>query len=164
MTATLSATQAKYAEGIMTYADGEFLHHYLTIKNTMTESIRGDQRAGQAMEFYALLVHTSSTHAGFEYAILPGATATSGTTSRLTAGSPPSTAPCCAPCWCAKKANQLHLLSVVSPAWIGKGKTIAVRQAPTNFGRVAFALDQPQDGHGRAPSQHGVYCGRRARS
>jgi GH15 family glucan-1,4-alpha-glucosidase len=28
VTATLKATQAKYAEGIMTYANGEFLHHY----------------------------------------------------------------------------------------------------------------------------------------
>ena len=35
VTATLRATQAKYKEGIMTYADGEFLHHYLTIKNTL---------------------------------------------------------------------------------------------------------------------------------
>ena len=68
ITATLRATQAKYKEGIMTYADGEFLHHYLTIKNTMTEIIRGDQE--QALhEFYALLLHTSSTHAGFEYKI-----------------------------------------------------------------------------------------------
>ena len=68
VTATLKATQAKYAEGIMTYANGEFLHHYLTIKNTMTEVIRGDQE--QALqEFYALLLHTSSTHAGFEFAI-----------------------------------------------------------------------------------------------
>jgi hypothetical protein len=39
--------------------------------------------------------------------------------------------------------NQLHLLSVVSPAWIGEGKTISVRQAPSNFGAVAFTLDQP---------------------
>ncbi len=70
VTATLKATQAKYAEGIMTYADGEFLHHYLTIKNTLTETIRGDQE--QAInEFYAILVHTSSTNAGFEYKIRP---------------------------------------------------------------------------------------------
>ena len=27
-----------------------------------------------------------------------------------------------------------------------KGKTIAVRQAPTNFGLLTFTLDQPQDG------------------
>ena len=46
VTATLKATQAKYAEGIMTYADGEFLHHYLTIKNTMTESHPGRSGAG----------------------------------------------------------------------------------------------------------------------
>jgi hypothetical protein len=70
VTATLKATQAKYAEGIMTYADGEFLHHYLTIKNTMTEAIRGDQEQA-VRELYALLLHTSSTHAGFEFAILP---------------------------------------------------------------------------------------------
>ena len=70
VTATLKATQAKYAEGIMTYANGEYLHHYLTIKNTMTETIRGDQQQAVS-EFYALLVHTSSTHAGFEFAIRP---------------------------------------------------------------------------------------------
>ena len=58
-------------------------------------------------------------------------------------GLPPSTEPCCAPCWCAKKANQLHLLSVVSPEWIGAGKEISVSQAPTNFGSIAFTLDQP---------------------
>ena len=42
-----------------------------------------------------------------------------------------------------EEGNQLHLLSAVSPAWIGKGKTIAVRQAPTYFGPVAFTLTQP---------------------
>jgi hypothetical protein len=41
--------------------------------------------------------------------------------------------------------DQLHLLSVVSPEWIGKGKTIAVAQAPTWFGTVAFTLDQPRE-------------------
>ena len=41
VTATLKATQAKYAEGIMTYdyAHKDLLHLYLTIKNTMTEVI-----------------------------------------------------------------------------------------------------------------------------
>ena len=70
VTATLRAVQAKYAEGIMTYANGEFLHHYLTIKNTMTETIRGDQQQA-SNEFYAILLHTSSTNAGFEYKIRP---------------------------------------------------------------------------------------------
>ena len=45
-----------------------------------------------------------------------------------------------------EEGRQLHLLSVVSPAWIGKGKKIAVSQAPTYFGTVAFTLEQPQEG------------------
>jgi hypothetical protein len=142
VTATLKATQNKYAEGIMTYANGEFLHHYLTIKNTMTEAIRGDQE--QALhEFYALLLHTSSTNAGFEYKIYPW-----GNRNFEDNLSPHG--------WFAAEyrtllrtmlvredGNQLHLLSVVSPAWIGKGKSIAVKQTPTNFGSVAFILEQP---------------------
>jgi hypothetical protein len=142
VTATLKATQAKYAEGIMTYANGEFLHHYLTIKNTMTEVIRGDQE--QALhEFYALLLHTSSTNAGFEYKIYPW-----GNRNFEDNLSPHG--------WFAAEyrtllrtmlvredGNQLHLLSVISPAWIGAGKSISVRQAPSNFGAVAFTLDQP---------------------
>jgi hypothetical protein len=142
VTATLKATQAKYAEGIMTYANGEFLHHYLTIKNTMTETIRGDQQ--QALkEFYALLVHTSSTNTGFEFKIYPW-----GNRNFEDNLSPHG--------WFAaeyrtllrtmlvrEEGNHLHLLSVVSPSWIGAGKRISVRQAPSNFGAVAFTLDQP---------------------
>ncbi len=103
VTATLKATQAKYAEGIMTYADGKFLHHYLTIKNTMTETIRGDQE--QAIrEFYAILLHTSSANAGFEYNIRPWGDRNFGATSRRMAGSPRSTARSCGPCSSASKA------------------------------------------------------------
>jgi hypothetical protein len=141
---TLKVTQAKYAEGIMTYADGEFLHHYLTIKNTLTETIRGDQE--QALrEFYALLLHTSSTHAGFEFAILPW-----GNRNFEDNLAPHG--------WFAaeyrtllrnmlvrEEGNELHLLSVVSPEWMGKGKSIAVSGAPTNFGTVGFKLDQTGD-------------------
>lgn len=129
----------------MTYANGEFLHHYLTIKNTMTEAIRGDQ--GQALkEFYALLLHTSSTNAGFEFDIYPW-----GSRNFEDNLSPHG--------WFAAEyrtllrtmlvredGNQLHLLSVVSPVWIGAGKRITVRQAPTNFGTLAFTLDQPSAG------------------
>jgi hypothetical protein len=45
-----------------------------------------------------------------------------------------------------EEGNRLHLLSVVSPDWIGQGKTVAVSQAPTYFGEVAFTLEQPQNG------------------
>jgi hypothetical protein len=147
VTATLKATQAKYAEGIMTYADGEFLHHYLTIKNTMTETIRGDaaDQEQAVKELYGLLIHTSSTHAGFEFAILPW-----GDRNFQDNLAPHG--------WFAAEyrtllrtmlvredGDDLHLLSVLSPEWIGSGKTIAVKQAPTYFGDVAFTLDQPSD-------------------
>ena len=161
VTATLKATQAKYAEGIMTYANGEFLHHYLTIKNTMTEVVRGDQE--QALkEFYALLLHTSSTHAGFEFAILPW-----GDRNFQDNLSPHG--------WFAAEyrtllrnmlvredGDQLHLLSVVSPEWMGKGKKISVTNAPTSFGTVGFKLEQTANDEGvlnldahftRAPSK-----------
>ncbi len=166
VTATLKATQARYAEGIMTYANGEFLHHYLTIKNTMTEVIRGDQE--QALkEFYALLVHTSSTHAGFEFAILPW-----GDRNFEDNLAPHG--------WFAaeyrtllrnmlvrEEGDQLHLLSVVSPAWMGKGKTIGVSNVPTSFGKVGFKLEQTGDDGAilhldanftRAPSKIVLHC------
>jgi hypothetical protein len=142
VTQTLLRSQARYQEGITTYTepdDGEFLHHYLTIKNTLTEVVRGDQQ--QAMrEFYAELLHTSSTHAGFEYAIRPWG-------SRDFEGN-------LAPHgWFAadyrnllrnmmlrEGGDTLHLLSTVSPEWIGRGKTIRVERAPSTFGMTAFTL------------------------
>lgn len=145
VTATLKATQAKYAEGIMTYADGKFLHDYLTIKNTMTETIRGDQE--QALkELYALLVHTSSTNAGFEYNIRPWGDRNFGNNLAPHGWFAAEYRTLVRTMLVREQGDQLHLLSVLSPAWIGEGKTIAVRQAPTYFGPLAFTLDQPQEG------------------
>jgi hypothetical protein len=142
VTATLLRSQARYQEGITTYTepdDGQFLHHYLTIKNTLTELVRGEQQ--QAIrEFYAELLHTSSTHAGFEYAIRPWG-------SRDFEGN-------LAPHgWFAadyrnllrnmmlrEDGETLHLLSAVSPEWIGSGKSIRVERAPSTFGTTAFTL------------------------
>ncbi len=123
----------------MTYADGEFLHHYLTIKNTMTETIRGDQQ--QALnELYAILLHTSSTNAGFEYKIRPWGDRNFGDNLAPHGWFAAEYRTLLRTMLVREEGNQLHLLSVVSPAWIGKGKTIAVRQAPTYFGPVAFTL------------------------
>jgi hypothetical protein len=142
VSATLLHSQAHYQEGITTYTepdDGQFLHHYLTIANTLTELVRGDQQQA-VREFYAELLHTSSTHAGFEYAIRPWG-------SRDFEGN-------LAPHgWFAsdfrnllrnmmlrEDGDTLHLLSAVSPAWIGSGKTIHVEQAPSTYGTTAFTL------------------------
>lgn len=122
----------------MTYGQGRWLHHYLTMKNTETETIRGDQQLA-VEELYALLVHTSSTHAGFEYCILPWSTRDFAQNL-----SPHG--------WFAAKFRmalrnmmvreeqdrRLHLLSVVSPEWVKPGQEISVKRAPTNFGQVNF--------------------------
>jgi hypothetical protein len=145
VTATLNATRAKYQEGIMTYGDGRWLHHYLTMKNTETETIRGDQQLA-VEELYALLLHTSSTHAGFEYCILPWSTRDFAQNL-----SPHG--------WFAAKFRvalrdmmvreeadrRLHLLSVVSPEWLKPGDTISVKRAPTNFGEVNFEVQSGND-------------------
>ncbi len=138
VTATLNATRAKYQEGIMTYGQGRWLHHYLTMKNTETETIRGDEQLA-VEELYALLVHTSSTHAGFEYCIVPWSTRDFAQNL-----SPHG--------WFAAKFRmalrnmlvreeqdrRLHLLSVISPDWVRPGQGISVKRAPTNFGQVNF--------------------------
>ena len=147
VTATLRNAQSRYQEGISTYAepdDGVFLHHYLTIKNTLTELVRGEQE--QAMrEFYAELLHTSSTHGGFEYAIRPWGT-------RDFEGNLAPHA------WFAadyrnllrnmlirEQGRSLHLLSAISPEWIGPGKRIQVTGATTWFGRVNFTFECSTD-------------------
>lgn len=139
VTATLAATRAKYQEGIMTYGDGAYLHHYLTMKNTETELIRGEQRLA-IEELYALLLHTSSTHAGFEYSIRPWG-------DRDPDGNLPPHG------WFAAKFRalvrnmfvreqgaDLHLLSALSPAWIKDGEEVRVDRAPSEFGQVDFRL------------------------
>jgi len=142
VTATLKTTQAKYAEGIMTYANGTSLHHYLTIKNTLTETIRGDQEQA-VKEFYALLIHTSSTNAGFEYKIRPWGDRNFGDNLAPHGWFAAEYRTLLRSMLVREQGDQLHLLSVVSPAWIGAGKTIAVSQAPTYFGSVAFTMTQP---------------------
>lgn len=142
VTATLKKTQAKYQEGLITYhqdGQGTYLHHYLTMKNTQTELVRGEQE--QAMrEFYAVLLHTSSTNAGWEYSIRPwGDRDFSGNLAPHG--------------WMAaeyrnllrnmmvrERGKTLHLLSAVSPEWIGAGKQITVERAATYFGVVGFRL------------------------
>jgi hypothetical protein len=145
VTATLRYTQDRYQEGLITYRQpdqGTYLHHYLTIKNTLTELIRGEQE--QAIrELYAVLLHTSSTNAGWEYSIRPwGDRDFSGNLSPHG--------------WFAadfrnllrnmmlrEDGQELHLLSAVSPDWIGAGKDIHVARAVTYFGGYGFDLAMP---------------------
>lgn len=144
ITTTLKTVQGKYQEGLTTYGSGRFLHHYLMIKNTLTEIARREQQQ-PVKDLYALLVHTSSTQEGFEFAIRAWG-------DRDFADNLPPHG------WFAAEyrtmlrammvredGRQVHLLSVMSPEWLGAGKEIRVERAPTEFGEIAFALTQPDD-------------------
>jgi hypothetical protein len=139
VTATLNATRARYKEGIMTYGDGEWLHDYLGFSNTETELLLGDQQLA-VRDLYAELVHTSSTHAGFETDIRAWGDRDFGDNL-----SPHG--------WYAarlridlrnmmvrEQGSNLHLFSAISPDWIRPGSEIDVDRAPTNFGTVDMSL------------------------
>jgi len=144
VTATLNATRAKYQEGIMTYGDGRWLHHYLTMKNTETEVVRGDQQTA-IEELYALLLHTSSTHAGFEFAILPWSTRDFGANLAPHGWFSAKFRALLRNMMVREQGSDLHLLSAISPQWLQPGKAIAVQRAPTDFGQVNFTLSFPAE-------------------
>jgi hypothetical protein len=144
VTKTLEVSRSKYREGIMTYWNQEYLHLYLTMKNTETEVIRGEQEKVLS-EFYSLLVHTSSTQAGFEWSIRAWGDRDFGR--NLTPHG-----------WFAAKfrtllrnmlvreeEQTLHLCSVLSPHWIREGQRLEVMDAPTNFGKIGFSLAFEKD-------------------
>ena len=128
----------KYAEGIMTYGPGlavHGLHHYVTIKLTQNLVNMNRQRDCLA-DFYGWLVHTSSTHAGFEGGIAPW-------DNRDPGGNLPPHG------WSAAMYNgllrnmlvrewdgHLHLFTVLSPAWLKIGSRIALHRMPTEFGLI----------------------------
>lgn len=145
VTATLQATRAKYQEGLMTYGDGRWLHHYLTLKNTETETIRGDQQMA-VEELYAELVHTSSTHAGFEFAIRPWGTRDFHLNLAPHGWFSAKFRAALRNMLVREEDGDLHLLSVVSPEWIRPGEEIRVLRAPTDFGPVDFTLQTLPDG------------------
>jgi hypothetical protein len=145
VTASLATTRAKYQEGIMTYGDGRWLHHYLTMKNTETELMRGEQEQ-VVQELYATLLHTSATHAGFEFSILPWGTRDFGMNLAPHGWFSALYRILLRDMLVREQGDDLHLLSALSPAWVYGGSTVAIRRAPTDFGEVSVRLDCRSDG------------------
>lgn len=154
VTATLEKMhREKYAEGIMTWLG--MLHHYVTINVAQTHVARGE--AEQALrDFYALLLHTGSCQEGFELGPQPWV-------NREVGGNFPPHG------WCAAQINnllrnmlvmeqggegpggalgtrELHLFSVVSPAWDISGQQVALDDAPTDMGPISTSLKFTDDG------------------
>jgi hypothetical protein len=143
--ATLRHVQGKYQEGLTTYDDGRYLHHYLMIKNVLTEIVRNEQQQ-PVKDLYALLVHTSATHEGFEFAIRPWGNRDFADNLTPHGWFAAEYRTMLREMMVPEDEGTVHLLSVMSPAWKGAGKTIRVERAPTENGEVAFTLTQP-DAH-----------------
>jgi hypothetical protein len=139
VTATLATTRAKYREGIMTYGGGLWLHSYLGMMNTETELIRGEQEK-VIEDFYALLLHTSSTHAGFEHRIEPWGSRDFGLNLAPHGWFAAKLRILMRDMLVREQGNDLHLLSAVSPEWIRVGEQIIVRRAPTEFGELNYSI------------------------
>ncbi len=91
-------------------------------------------------ELYAMLVHTSSTQAGFEFAIRPWGTRDFGLNLSPHGWFAAKFRAALRNMLVREQGDDLHLLSVTSPEWFKVGDTISVRRAPTNFGGVEFSL------------------------
>ena len=137
VTATIEKTRAKYEEGLMTYAGR--LHHYLTMKNTENLIVRGEQQRALE-ELYAILVHTSATHAGFEWGVKPWADRDFGNNLMPHGWFGAKYISVIRNLLLREDHEDLHLLSVLSPAWTIPGKRIVIRNAPTYFGSLNFEV------------------------
>lgn len=144
--ATLDATRAKYQEGIMTYDDGALLHDYLTFSNTETELILGDQQWA-VQDLYAELLHTSSTHAGFETDIRPWGDRNFGENLSPHGWFAARLRIALRDMCLREEGTDLHLFSAISPAWIHPGSEIQVERAPTNFGVLDLSLRTVSSSH-----------------
>jgi hypothetical protein len=123
------------------------LHHYETFQVLQTLLTLGMDRE-VVTDFYSFLVHTGSTHTGFEYDIWAWRDR------NFHNNYPPHG-------WCAARFNEcfrnmlvredmtdpvLHLASALSPAWLNPGQQVRVANAPTDFGTLSFTIDATADG------------------
>jgi len=164
VTATIRKSRETYAEGILGYvlpvATGrkgdEFvfnttpgLHYWHTPDNAQNALVRGGPEDQQlaVRDLYALLLHTTSTHAPQEFGTMPWSTrdyppgdilpdgAASGKIIELMRNT-----------LVREYQNDLYLFSAVSPDWLQPGKQIEVRGEPTTFGPVSAILKAGAEG------------------
>ena len=183
VTATIRASRATYAEGILSFIlpramakrgatdwpdtnrtglpgtedDGYIfearpcLHYWQTPNNAQNALVRGapeDQKAA-VEDLYALLLHTTSTHAPQEFGTVPWGTRDCGYNlgNLLPDGAASAkTIELLRNMILRENEDDLILLSAVSPDWLRAGKTIETTQAPTNFGPVSLHLASRADG------------------
>jgi len=181
VTATIRKSRATYAEGILGYVlpvaigkkGGEFvfntkpgLHYWHTPDNAENALVRGGDEDQQlaVKDLYALLLHTTSTHAPQEFSTLPWSTRDYYTSDILPDGAASGKIiELMRNMLVREYRDDLYLFSAISPDWLQPGKKIEIAGEPTTFGPVSAVLSAGADGftvtlsHGfRQPPQHVV--------
>jgi hypothetical protein len=164
VTATIRRSRATYVEGILGYVlpsaisrNGEVfafettprLHYWQTQNNTLNALVRGGAEDQQlaVKDLYAMLLHTTSTHAPQEFGTLPWSTRDMVGHDLLPDG-PASgkTIEVLRNMLVREYKNDLVLFSALSPAWIKPGQTITATDQPTVFGPVSVELKTVTEG------------------
>ncbi len=130
---TLRRVRKEYGEGLMTYAGR--LHDYTGFRNAETELIVGEPKR-VVRGLYAELVHTESTHAGWEVGPIPWTTRDFGNDLAPHGWFAAEYVTLLRNMLVREQGDDLHLLSALSPDWTKPGDTIQVSNAPTLFGRM----------------------------
>ncbi len=117
------------------------LHYWHTPTNSMNHLVRGsaeDQELA-VKDLYAMLLHTTSTHAPQEFGAVPWSTRDhSGGNLLPDVPSSSKTLELMRNMLVREYKDDLYLFSAVSPEWFLPGKQIQVVDEPTEFGLVSF--------------------------
>ena len=164
VTATIQESRKTYAEGILGYVlpiaiapKGDqpvydttpLLHYWHSLDNAENGLVRGDPQDQElaVKDLYAMLLHTTSTHATQEFGTYPMGTrdyygddilpdgATSGVLIELMRNM-----------LVREYQEDLYLFSAVSPAWLQPDQQIEIRKEPTIFGPISATLKSDSDG------------------
>lgn len=117
------------------------LHYWHTPSNSLNALVRGGREDQEiaVRDLYAMLLHTTSTHAPQEFGTVPWSTRDhSGTNLLPDVPSSSKTIELLRNMLVREYKADLYLFSAVSPAWFQPGKVIEVVNEPTEFGPVSF--------------------------
>jgi hypothetical protein len=158
VTATIHESRATYVEGILGYVypgaiahDGNDyifdtasrLHYWQDPDNAENELVRGDPKDQElaVKDLYALLLHTTSTHAPQEYGTYPWSDRDYHSGDILPDGSSSGkTIELLRNMLVREYGDELYFFSAVSPAWVQPGMEIDIRGEQTVFGPVTAVL------------------------
>jgi hypothetical protein len=146
---TLSRVRKDYAEGIMTYRHGLFLHQYVTA-NMIEQYLAMGNNYTALKDFYHQLLHSGSTHESFENLVKPWADRTVDPS----CPTPHAWGTCKqglmvrnfllmeygGKCGLEPRRRELWLFHCLSPAWVKPGEHVAIKNAPTEFGKISATI------------------------